>query len=79
MNENELLDALRAAMAGPAGADGFTMVELVRILSASPRNPRPVREALRELIVAGKAESVKVVRLRLDGQPMRVAGYRLKI
>ena len=78
MNENQLLDALREAMAGPAGADGFTMAELVQILSASPRNPRPVREAVRALLTTGKAECVKVIRPRMDGYPMRVSGYRLK-
>ena len=66
MNENQLLDALRAAMDGPTGADGFTMAELVRVLSASPRNPRPVREAVRALLESGKAEDARADRDSAD-------------
>ena len=80
MNENELLDALRDAIHyAPAGADVMTLTELIVLLGANPRYPRPVREAVRSLIQAGKWECVKVARIRMDGSPMRIAGYRLKI
>ena len=79
MNTNELAEALRAVMGQrPEGAEGATLNELVDMVGGNPRYQRPVREAVRSLLNAGKWECVKVSRLRMDGSRISVAGYRPK-
>lgn len=79
MNVNEIAEALRAAMVNvPQGAEGATLNELVVMVGGNPRYQRPVREAVRSLLDAGKWECVKVSRVRMDGSRISVAGYRPK-
>lgn len=76
ITQNEILDALRAALA-PAGAlgDGATVVELCK---TTRRSSLAVRKALRAMLEAGTAEVVKVLRPRMDLVVTPVTGYKLK-
>lgn len=76
VTENELLDALREALLPTVGTDdALTGPELQAKLGKSDD---VVRRALRVAMAEGRCEVVKVTRVRLDGIPTRVPGYRLK-
>lgn len=76
MTQNELLDAIQAALASPQeSGDGFTGPELA---TASGKTIATVREAIRQLIVAGTVEPTKVRRQRMTGVWANEPGYRLK-
>ena len=74
VTENELLEALRAAVATPDRGDGLTTPELARALGWSEHR---VRAALRRLRAQGAIQPVRVPRETLSGVTQLVPGYRL--
>lgn len=76
ITENDLLDAIRAALATPTEAgDGFTGPELAE---AAGKSTTTVRQALKRLLASGTAEVVQLRRMKINGQAATVPGYRLK-
>lgn len=76
VTQNDLLTAIRDAMTRPAElGDGFTGPELA---TASGKTIATVREAIRQLIVAGTVEPTRVRRQRMTGVWANEPGYRLK-
>ena len=78
MNENELIDALRAAMTVPEAGEAQTIAEISKSMGKSRGGERPIRDAMRELLDRNAAEVVPIYRKRLDGSVHRTHGYRLK-
>jgi hypothetical protein len=69
---------LQSAMTAQPKEDGFTILELCTAAGKSYRNERSMREAMRALISAERAECVRVMRPRLNGVMATTFGYRLK-
>lgn len=75
ITQNDVLDALRAAMAGlPNAEDGITRRELVK---ATGRSVTSIRNWLVDEIEAGRIECVKVGRARCDGVVLPTTAYRV--
>lgn len=76
MTEMEILDAIRAAMQQTATDDPsvFTIQDMRKHLQWSP--PR-IRDAVRQLIAAGKCEPCKAWRTDLSGRNTPVPAYRV--
>ena len=75
MTEAALLEALRAAMdAGEDDGGAMTADELTQKMEC---NIDTVRKRVKALIATGRAECVRVRRMRIDGLIQRVPAYRL--
>lgn len=78
ISQDEILAALQQAMDIPAtngnGPAGVTVGEL----AVEGKSVMSVRRDLAALIKAGKAEAIRVKRMRMDGIWAPVPGYRLK-
>lgn len=75
VTENQMLEALRAAMMPAGVADGASVQELS---AATGRPIHAVRMGLRKMIAAGTAEVARGQRPRLDGIIGWVPCYKLK-
>lgn len=75
MTENELMEALREALAQPEAPDAYTMQELCRIV---PRSEDWIRNRLRALVAAGRVEPVRVPRANMFGAVAPTCAYRFK-
>jgi hypothetical protein len=75
VTEQDLIEAIRTAMSGPGGDDGFTTQELVE---ATGLTERVICRNLRALQAAGRLDVVKVERTNLAGVASRRPGYRLR-
>lgn len=76
VNQDELLDAIRAAMGTPEYGEGQTAPELASILGV---NEHKARAAIRTMLSSGVMETVTVRRQKMNGLPTSIVGYRLKI
>ncbi len=72
---DDLLGALREAMARPEAEDGLTTKE---IMAATGLGQKPVIAWLHAQRAAGRLEVVTVQRADLGGRTQRVVGYRMK-
>jgi predicted transcriptional regulator len=76
ITQNELLEAIRAAMeTAPDGTEGFTVGEIAEAIG---RPHETARNVIKGMLKNGTAEVVKIRRTRMDGAPTTVSGYRLK-
>ncbi len=75
MTQDELLEALRAAMERPETADGLTTRDIMRTLDLSEKK---VLSLLHDLNSHGLIESVRVERRNLAGVLHSRPAYRLK-
>lgn len=78
ITQDDILEALRAAVAQQATHDGPAGVTGPECAKAWGLSPLTARQKLRGLLDAGLAEVVTVNRVRMDGIANRVKGYRLK-
>lgn len=76
ISETEILDALREAFSTEDDPDGAHTTE--ELAAATGISRARIKVALRDLIRAGKAETVRVRRTSIDGRTMPVPGYRVK-
>lgn len=75
MTQDELLEALRAAMERPETADGLTTQDITNILSISDKK---ALQLLRELSGQGLLEVIHVQRRNIAGVLHPRPAYRLK-
>lgn len=77
MTENELIEALRSAMAGgDAGPDdAHTVMEMCELTG---HGQMFIRKHLKLLLNSGRAEMVRVNRQSIDGRIQRLPAYRIK-
>lgn len=75
ITQDDLLDALRSAIAHPEGGDGFTGPELAEQLKTSATT---VRKRLKQLLQSGELELVTVTRKSITGKSLPIIGYRKK-
>jgi hypothetical protein len=72
---NEVLEALQAALVPRASGDAPTGPELIAGLNVCYNvGCRIIKEKLED----GTLERVRVKRIRIDGRPMTLTGYRLR-
>lgn len=76
VTELDLLDALREALERDAGGDDAPTTEELAEMTGISRER--IKVALKGLIQSGKAESIRVRRLSIDGRNALVPGYRFK-
>lgn len=76
MTETELLDAINDALLPTLGTDDARTVP--ELCESSGKCYVLVRRALRTLITEGRAQHVKVMRVRVNGVAARTDAYRLK-
>lgn len=74
LTQNEVLDALRAALALPEASDGITATE---ICTATGRSSDIVRKWLLREVQAKRVECIRVKRTRVDGVSQMITGYRI--
>ncbi len=72
---DDLLDALKQALAKPEHGDASTVADIV---AATGQHEKRVRDGLRLVMAEGRLEVVKVFRPAIDGRMAKVAGYRIK-
>lgn len=72
ITQNEVLDALREALHGPAGEEGITKHELVK---ATGRSESAVRKWLLNEVESGRVKCVWVMRNRVDGRAQTTPAY----
>lgn len=75
VTQNDLLDALRSALARPQPGEGCTVMEIAEALDIGEH---AARELVKKLLKTGEAECVTVARPRMNGVMARVTGYHLK-
>lgn len=75
ITQDDLLDALRAAMDKPALGQGSTSEEIAAELGFGPHH---ARKLIKKLLASGEMEVVTVERKRMDGVLTKVSGYRKK-
>jgi hypothetical protein len=75
VTQDDLLAAIRDALARPVAGDGFTGPELARKFGV---RDNAARDVLRVMMAEGRLEIVTLKRQGLDGRQMTVRGYRLK-
>lgn len=72
--QNDLLDALRAALGTPEYGEGQTAPEIATILGV---HSNKARDAIKRLLADGSMETVSVRRTKMNGHPTTIVGYRL--
>jgi Asp/Glu/hydantoin racemase len=75
VTQDDLLDALRDALAKPVNGDGTTAGEMA---DAIGRPVAVIRKALRAVASEGRLEVVMVTRSDLTGRQQTVPAYRIK-
>jgi hypothetical protein len=75
VTQDDLLDALRAALTKPANSDGATVQDLTLAMGCSEGK---ARKALKGLAQQGRLEVLKVYRPSLDGRMFSIPAYRIK-
>lgn len=75
MNQNDLLEALRVAMAPVPSGDGFTGPELAERLGV---HSTTIRQHIRKWLADGVLVTVPLQRVRINGTSMTIIGYGWK-
>jgi hypothetical protein len=77
VTQDDILDALRAALGSVTTAEGERGVTTEEYAAASGKSPHMGRRDIKALLAAGKAVPVRVRRVNMAGVSTSTMGYRL--
>lgn len=78
VTQNDILAALAAAVEAQESKEGVAGVTAAEYAAARGCDILKARGEIKKLLASGEAESVRVLRLRMDGVVCPVPGYRPK-